>query len=173
SFKGDSLRAHFGQASSHGFSADFSGGIFREYRGGSRMLRILVVEDDNQLAATLKYLIEDNPRYRVVATAADADGAIAAAEQEDPDLVLLDLHLARATTGFPVAVRLNELGVPCLFVSGKAPSFPMPDLALGCLMKPFTAEDVHRSLAMAEDLLRGRETVRQRPPENLTLYDLN
>ena len=32
------------------------------------MLRILIVEDDSQLAATLKYLVEDNPRYRVVAT---------------------------------------------------------------------------------------------------------
>jgi hypothetical protein len=61
--------------------------------------------------------------------------------------------------------------VPCLFVSGKAPRFPMPDLALGCLMKPFTAEDVHRSLAMAEDLLRGRETLRPRMPANLTLYE--
>ena len=47
----------------------------------------------------------------------------------------------------------------------------MPDLALGCLMKPFTAEDVHRSLAMAEDMLRGRETLRPRLPDNLTLYD--
>jgi hypothetical protein len=56
-------------------------------------------------------------------------------------------------------------------VSGKAPSFPMADLALGCLMKPFTAEDVHRSLAMAEDLLRGREAVRPKVPDNLTLYD--
>ena len=134
------------------------------------MLRILIVEDDTQLSSTLKYLIEDNPRYRVVGTAEDADGAIAAAEDDDPDLVLLDLHLANATTGFSVAVRLNELGVPCLFVSGKAPSFPMPDLALGCLMKPFTAEDVHRSLAMAEDLLRGRETLRPKMPDNLTLY---
>jgi len=135
------------------------------------VLRILVVEDDSQLAVTLKYLIEDNPRYRVVATAEDADGAIAAAEEHDPDLVLLDLHLANATTGFSVAVRLNDLGVPCLFVSGKAPRFPMPDLALGCLMKPFTAEDVHRSLAMAEDLLRGREAVRPKLPESLTLYE--
>ena len=135
------------------------------------MLRILVVEDDSQLAITLKYLVEDNPRYRVIATAEDADGAIAAAEEHEPDLVLLDLHLARGTTGFSVAVRLNDLGVPCLFVSGKAPRFPMPDLALGCLMKPFTAEDVHRSLAMAEDLLRGRETVRPKLPENLTLYE--
>jgi response regulator of citrate/malate metabolism len=135
------------------------------------VLKILIVEDDSQLAATVKYLVEDNPRYRVVGIAADADGAIAAAEADDPDLVLLDLHLAHGTTGFSVAVRLNDLGVPCLFVSGKAPSFPMPDLALGCLMKPFTAEDVHRSLAMAEDLLRGRETIRPKMPDNLTLYE--
>jgi DNA-binding response OmpR family regulator len=136
------------------------------------MLRILIVEDDSQLATTLKYLVEDNPRYQVVAIAEDAEGAIAAAEANDPDLVLLDLHLAHGSTGFPVAVRLNEIGVPCLFVSGKAPSFPMPDLALGCLVKPFTAEEVHRSLAMAEDLLRGRETVRPRPPQNLMLYEV-
>ena len=47
----------------------------------------------------------------------------------------------------------------------------MPDLALGCLMKPFTAEDVHRSLAMAEDMLRGRETLRPKLPDNLTIYE--
>ena len=105
--------------------------------------------------------------------AEDADGAIAATEEYQPDLVLLDLDLARGTTGFSVAVRLNDLGVPCLFVSGKAPRFPMPDLALGCLMKPFTAEDVHRSLAAAEDLLRGREAVRPKMPENLTLYEVH
>lgn len=135
------------------------------------MLNILIVEDDSQLAVTLKYLVEDNPRYRVVAIADDADSGIAAAEAHEPDIVLLDLHLAHGTTGFPVAVRLNGLGVPCLFVSGKAPRFPMPDLAIGCLMKPFTAEDVHRSLAAAEDLLRGREALRPKMPENLTLYE--
>ena len=137
----------------------------------AKVLKILIVEDDSQLAVTLKYLVEDNPRYRVIGMAADAETAIAAAEEDEPDLVLLDLHLAHATTGFSVAVRLNDLGVPCLFVSGKAPRFPMPDLALGCLMKPFTAEDVHRSLAAAEDLLRGREAHRPKMPDNLTLYD--
>jgi len=135
------------------------------------VLNILIVEDDSQLAVTLKYLVEDNPRYRVVAIAEDAEGAVAAAEEHQPDLALLDLHLARGTSGFSVAVRLNDMGVDCLFVSGKAPRFPMPDLALGCLMKPFTAEDVHRSLGAAEDLLRGRETHRPRMPDNLTLYE--
>ena len=135
------------------------------------MLNILIVEDDSQLAVTLKYLVEDNPRYRVVAMAEDADQAMAAIEKYHPDLVLLDLHLAHGTTGFSVAARLNDIGVACLFVSGKAPRFPMPDLALGCLMKPFTAEDVHRSLAAAEDMLRGREAVRPKMPENLMLYE--
>ncbi len=134
------------------------------------MLRILIVEDDMQLATTLKYLVEDNPRYWVVGIAEDAEGAIAAADAHDPDLVLLDLHLAHGSTGFSVAARLADQGVACLFVSGKAPTFPMPDLALGCLMKPFTAEEVHRALAMSEDVLRGRETLRPKPPHNLTFY---
>ena len=135
------------------------------------MLKILIVEDDAQLATTLKYLVEDNPRYQVVASADDLDGAIAAAEAHRPHLALVDLQLARGSTGFSVAVRLGDFDVPCLFVTGRSPGFPMPDLALGCLLKPFTAEDVHRSLAMAEDVMRGRETLRPRMPDNLTLYD--
>ena len=135
------------------------------------MLKILLVEDDTQLANTVKYLIEDNPRYRVVAIADDVDSAVAAAELHHPHLALLDLQLARGSTGFSVAVRLSDFDVPCLFVSGKAPSFAMPDLALGCLMKPFTAEDVHRALALAEDKLRGRDAVRMRLPSNLKIYD--
>jgi len=135
------------------------------------LLKILIVEDDIQLASTITYLVEDNPRYRVVATADDADGAIEAAERHQPHLALVDLHLANGSTGFAVAVRLHDLDVPCLFVSGKAPSFPMPDLALGCLRKPFTAEDVHRAIGLAEDKLRGRDALRIRLPVNLHVYD--
>lgn len=135
------------------------------------MLKILIVEDDAQLATTLKYLVEDNPRYRVVGMAEDLPGALSAVEREEPDLALVDLRLARGSTGFSVAVRLNDAAIPVLFVTGKAPDFAMPDLALGCLLKPFTGEDVHRTLAMAEDMLRGRETLRPRTPPNLTLYE--
>ena len=135
------------------------------------MLKILIVEDDSQLATTLKYLVEDNPRYRVVAMADEADAAVAEAEAHGPDLALVDLHLARGSTGFSAAARLGAMDVPTLFVTGKAPGFPMPDLALGCLLKPFTAEDVHRALALAEDMLRGRQSLRPKLPENLTMYE--
>ena len=135
------------------------------------MLKILIVEDDVQLATTLKYLVEDNPRYRVVATANDLDSAVTAAQEQLPDLALVDLRLANGSTGFSVAVRMGDFDIPCFFITGKAPDFPMPDLALGCLMKPFTAEDIHRSLAAAEDIMRGREALRPKMPVNLTLYD--
>ena len=135
------------------------------------MLKILIVEDDVQLATTLKYLVEDNPRYRVVATANDLDSAVAEATDHLPDLALVDLRLANGTTGFSVAVRMGDFDIPCFFITGKALDFPMPDLALGCLMKPFTAEDIHRSLAAAEDIMRGREALRPKMPVNLMLYD--
>lgn len=135
------------------------------------MLKVLIVEDDARLSDTLKYLIEDNPRYRVVGIADDLDGAVAIAAQSAPDLALVDLHLARGSTGFSVAAKLQDYDVPCLFVSGRAPDFPMPDLALGCLMKPFTADEVHRAIALAEDRMRGREALCKKLPANLTVYE--
>ena len=95
---------------------------------------------------------------------------MAAVEERRPDLALIDLQLARGSTGFSVAVKLNELGVACLFTTGKAPPFPMPDLALGCLTKPYTDEDVVRALKTAEDKLRGRERLRPSLPDNLQIY---
>lgn len=134
------------------------------------MLKILIVEDEPLLAKTLKHLIELNARYEVIEIADDLVSALAAAEERLPDLALVDLQLARGSTGFSVAVKLNEIGVPSLFTTGKAPSFPMPDLALGCLMKPYTEEDIVRALKTAEDILRGRERLRPSRPQNLTIY---
>ena len=135
------------------------------------MLKILIVEDEPLLARTLQHLVELNPRYRVTALAEDFPAAIAAAEAERPDLALVDLQLANATSGFSVAAKLHEIGIPCLFTTGKAPAFPLPDLAIGCLAKPFQEADLARALAEAEDVLRGRaKLVRRRLPGPLVLY---
>lgn len=134
------------------------------------MLKILIVEDEPLLANTLRYMIELNPRYEVIAVAQDLQGALAAVAERTPDLALVDLHLANGSTGFSVAAKLSESGIACLFASGRAPDFAMPDLALGCLMKPFTEEDLVRTLKTAEDMLRGRERLRPSLPDALRLY---
>ncbi len=134
------------------------------------MLKILIVEDEPTLAEHLRYLIELNPRLEVTGVADDLQSALLSIGERLPNLALVDLQLARGSTGFSVAAKLNEIGVPVLFTSGKAPSFPMPDLALGCLLKPYTEEDLVRALKTAEDLIRGRERLRPSRPGNLRLY---
>lgn len=134
------------------------------------MLSILIVEDEPLFAATLRHLVELNPLYSVTALAEDSTAAMAAVAERRPDLALVDLQLARGSTGFSVAAKLAELEIPCLFTSGKAPSFPMPDLALGCLVKPFSEDDLVRALKAAEDLIRGRERLRPSRPANLRIY---
>jgi len=134
------------------------------------MLKILIVEDEALLAQTLKHLIELNPLYQVTGLAADLDGALASADAARPDLALVDLQLARGSTGFHVAVKLKERGIPCLFTTGNAPSFPVAELALGCLLKPYFEEDVVRALKTAEDMVRGRERLRPSLPQGLQIY---
>lgn len=134
------------------------------------MLSILIVEDEPLFAQTLQYLVELNPLYSVTAIADDRISALAAVAERRPDLALVDLQLAHGSTGFSVAVKLQELGVPCLFTTGKPPDFPLPDLALGCLVKPFSEDDLVRALKAAEDIIRGRERIRPSRPDNLRLY---
>ena len=134
------------------------------------MLNILIVEDEPLFAATLKDLVELNPRFIVTGVAADAEQAMALVAERRPDLALVDLQLAHGSSGFAVAAKLADLKIACLFTSGTAPSFPLPDLALGCLVKPFTEEDLVRALRTAEDAIRGRAPLRPSRPENLRLY---
>jgi CheY-like chemotaxis protein len=140
--------------------------------GEGRLLNILIVEDEPLLAETLRRLVELNPRYRVTAVADDSSSALAAVDEQRPDLALVDLQLANSTSGFSVAAKLHEQGVACLFTTGRVPGFPLPDLAIGCLQKPFREEHLVRALTEAEDILKGRPKVvlRRRLPEELQLY---
>jgi DNA-binding NarL/FixJ family response regulator len=135
-------------------------------------MKILIVEDEELLAETLKQLVQLDPLHEVTAIARDLDTAMAAVEANPPELALVDLQLANGTSGFSVAARLHELGIACLFSTGNAPGFPLPDLALGCLRKPYETDDLARALKEAEDILRGRQKVilRTRLPEQLQLY---
>jgi CheY-like chemotaxis protein len=136
------------------------------------VLNILIVEDDPLLAETVKSLVELNPRFRVTALANDLPSAVAAVDEQRPDLALVDLQLANGSSGYAVAARLHDIGIACLFTTARAPGFAVRDLAIGCLLKPYREEDLVRALTEAEDILKGRRklVLRARLPEPLEIY---
>ena len=81
-------------------------------------MRIMVVEDDALIALDIVSLLEDMG-HEVMAEAADALTAWKLAEDDRPDLALVDIRLARDTDGGKLAQQLyDRLGVRSLFVSG-------------------------------------------------------
>lgn len=69
------------------------------------MKRILVIDDDERVALTLKGFLEKYEDYRVI-TALDGKAGLRAARKEDPDLILLDINMP-SMSGLEVLKRLN------------------------------------------------------------------
>ena len=73
------------------------------------MRSVLIVDDHPSFRASARRLLEAEG-FDVVGEAEDGHAAIAAAEQLQPDLVLLDVQLPDLD-GFEVAARLAALGL--------------------------------------------------------------
>jgi two-component system KDP operon response regulator KdpE len=84
--------------------------------------KILVVDDDPDLVRALRLRLRAN--HYDIATAADGYAAIATAQKERPDLIVLDLGLP-AGDGFVVLERLQNSdtlsGIPVIVLSARDP----------------------------------------------------
>ena len=134
------------------------------------MMQVLIVENDPQVATALKAIVEINRLHSVTGIACDLDGAMASIEACPPQLVLIDLDLAGNATGIEVAARARERNVPTLFTTASPLPFPVPELALGCLRKPYSCYSVAQSLRIAETIIIGQPADGGDIPPELELY---
>jgi DNA-binding NarL/FixJ family response regulator len=58
-------------------------------------IRVLLANDDEEYAASLERLIEEQPELSVVGTAHDGFETVRLAQELDPDAVVVDLHMPR------------------------------------------------------------------------------
>ncbi len=129
------------------------------------MTRILVVEDDPAIVFGLKTNLAFEG-YEI-ATAIDLAGALAAAAEQPPDLVVLDVMLAGGTSGFEVIERLRASGFggPILMLSARsAETDKVSALRLGAddyVTKPFGLAEL---LARIGALLRRAGARAEAPP---------
>lgn len=84
------------------------------------MLNALIVEDDADVAAVLRDIVEIDGRFRVVEIVGDAAASARATIEHDIDCALVDIQLACGSSGYGVACDLTRQGVACLFVTGHA-----------------------------------------------------
>ena len=129
--------------------------------------RILIVEDEPLTAFDNENMLSE-AGYEVVATHDRFADAVATLDREQVDLILSDVRLTGERTGIDLAKVARQRGIPVLFSTGKAPD-DAADLAVGCLLKPYSERTLKLALQAIDDHLGGN---RARPPKGLVLYAL-
>ncbi|HEY8505074.1 MAG TPA: response regulator [Gemmataceae bacterium] len=112
-------------------------------------LRIALADDEVFIRECLRRWIV-HWGHRVVAVAADGRELIAMCRESSPDLVISDVMMPEVDGLTAAAEICRERPVPVVFMSALFRSAP-PDLpggvrVLGCLPKPFQANDLGRLL---------------------------
>jgi two-component system, response regulator PdtaR len=129
--------------------------------------RILIVEDEPLTAFDNENILSD-VGYEIVATVDDLDEALDVLDREAVDLVLSDVRLKRQQTGIELAKAAKGRGVPTLFATGHA--YPgASDIAVGCLMKPYTDRQLCKAIESVDRHLQGEPV---KPPRGLELFAL-
>lgn len=136
--------------------------------------KILIVEDDQNLLATLKYnLLKEG--YHVI-TAVDGAQALEIARSEKPELIVLDVMLPKLS-GFEVCrILRKEMTVPILMLTAKTEEVDkIVGLEIGAddyMTKPFSMREL---LARVRAMLRRADMSKLQPAsvqEYLKIGDL-
>ena|SRR5689334_10943506 len=119
----------------------------------ARSLRVLIVEDEFFISLHTKQLLQVLGHV-VVGIAVSADQAIHFAEQERPDLVLMDIRLNGLRDGIEAADEIRKrLGIGSIFVTANTDSQTrqraLASQPLGFLEKPLTEHRLRLGLSKA------------------------
>lgn len=109
---------------------------------------VLIVEDDALTALELSNLAAQ-VGCRVVGLASTGPRGVALADHLRPDLVLLDVRLAKGTDGLDAARQIRrQLKLDVVLISGWVPEEGMDETTadLPLVRKPFVAEDIREML---------------------------
>ncbi len=134
-------------------------------RTESRLKNLLIVEDEPLIAFDNEHFLTTHG-YGVVATIDNAPAALALLPDGGIDLILSDVRL-NDSDGRDVAIAAKQAGVPVLFITASCP-VDAPEIAIGCLAKPYTLKDLRQAIEAVEAHLDGVKP--RRMPKGLTLY---
>jgi CheY-like chemotaxis protein len=115
--------------------------------------KILIVEDEPIVALDLQQELEEFG-CEVVSLAQNADEALMAVEESQPDLALMDLHIAGTLDGIQTARLLRDAyQVPSIFLTAYSDDATIAravrEMPYGYLTKPFQTRELKATLQVA------------------------
>ncbi|MDZ7385371.1 MAG: response regulator, partial [candidate division KSB1 bacterium] len=115
--------------------------------------RILVVEDIAITAMDIKRRLQ-TLGYQVVGIAASGEDAIAKAQRERPDLVLMDIKLKGEMDGVQAAEEIRRhLDIPVVYLTAYSDETTLQRAKItqpfGYVLKPFEERELHTAVEMA------------------------
>ena len=129
--------------------------------------RVLIIEDEPVTAFDNEVILRDCG-LEVVATHDDFEEALAALDREQVDLILSDVRLRGDRTGIDLAHEAKKRGIPLLFITGYPPDNAR-ELAIGCLLKPYSDRTMRQTIEAIDLHLGGKAC---KPPKGLELYPI-
>jgi len=130
-----------------------------------RRIRVLVADDHAPTRSDVREILEADPRFSVVAEAADAAAAVERAVNERPDVCLLDVNMPGSGVGaaWEISARLPEARIVMLTVSREDQHLfaALRAGASGYLLKDMDSARIPHALS---DVLEGKAAL----PRDLT-----
>lgn len=127
-------------------------------------LKVLVVEDDQMIADSVKDILE-LLNHQVIGIAADAETAISLCNEYKPDIALLDIQIRGDINGVDLAELINDqFDIPFIFTTAFADTNTVTRASekgpFGYLVKPYGVEEINAAIEVAKgafDRLKSME----------------
>ena len=130
-------------------------------------MEILIVDDEPLARQRLLRMIEKLAVHHVVGEAENAETALTAIEEHDPDVVLLDVRMP-GKDGLTLAREISQLDCPPAIIFCTAFDQYALDAfgttAIGYLLKPIKSEQLEEALLKAQKLNKVQRAAAQQTP---------
>lgn len=136
----------------------------------SEPIRIILVDDHELVRKSWKLLLENNPRFRVIADCDTGNEAIELTRELKPDILLVDINMS-PVNGFTVTEKVLEIAPATRIIGLSVSNQPkyaqrMFELgARGYLTKTSSLEEIHQGI---EEVGKGNTYVCEEVTRNMS-----
>jgi len=132
------------------------------------MIRAIIIDDDQLVREVISKTVESYcPNVSIVAVAENVKTGVAAINENEPDLVLLDIKMPDGS-GFDLIKHFDKPDFKVIFISGYM-EYAIKGYKYGAIdyiLKPIDEEELSLAINRADDVIRYEEKMQFKSMEN-------